>query len=321
MNCDWVQENVTLYVYDELADDARYELEQHLQRCAACVKEVNGAREFKAQMSALPLPEPTPNLLAASRMRLQEALETAEQAHGWRSFVLDPMAWLRRYKFSPALAAAMLIVGFFGGVGTTYKMATDHAKAMVAVDDGRLKPPTTGGNPTPNEASIVGIRGITPVPNSNEVEIKYDTVTPQQTKGSLDNPAIQQLLLYAARNNQNTGVRLDSVDLLSQKKDDEHVRSLLMYALRNDTNPGVRLKALSGLAPYVKDDANVRNAVLDALLNDDNPGVRTQAIQMIRPVKTDGSVRAVLQHLASAEKNTSIRTQARAVLATTPQMD
>jgi hypothetical protein len=318
MNCEWVQGNVTLYVYDELADDARYELEQHLQRCPACIKEVNAAREFKAAMSAAPMLEPTPNLLAASRMRLQEALETTEQARGWRSFVLDPMAWLRRYKFSPALAAAMLIIGFFGGVGTTYKLAKSNTNVAVQGPQPQLP---TGTSPQPSEASIVGIRGIQQIPNSNQVEIKYDTVVPQQTKGSLDNPAIQQLLLYAARNNQNTGMRLDSVDLLSQKKDDEHVRALLMYALRNDANPGVRLKALDGLAPYVKEDGNVRNAVLDALLNDENPGVRTQAIQLIRPVRTDGSVRAVLQHLASADKDTSIRTQARAVLASTPQMD
>lgn len=321
MNCEWVHENVTLYVYDELADDARYELEQHLQRCAACVKEVNAAREFKADMSAVPLLEPTPNLLAASRMRLQEALETTQQARGWHSFVLDPMAWLRRYKFSPALAAAVLIVGFFGGVGTTYKLM-DHSKNIVA-SEGPIKVPSggNGGNQNPTEASIVGIRGIQQVPNSNKVEIKYDTVVPQQKQGSLDDPAIQQLLLYAARNNQNSGLRLDSVDLLSQNKDNENVRGLLMYALRNDTNPGVRLKALEGLAPYVKDDTNVRNAVLDALLNDENPGVRTQAIQLIRPVRTDGSVHAVLQHLANAEKNPSIRTQARTVLASTPQMD
>jgi hypothetical protein len=323
MNCDWVHQNVTLYVYDELGDDQRYELEQHLQRCVACVKEVNAAREFKADMSAVPMLEPTPNLLAASRMRLQEALETTEQARGWHSFVLDPMAWLRRYKFSPALAAAVLIVGFFAGVGTTYKLAADHAK-QVAMQDGTVpKPPvgTGSGGPQPAEASVVGIRGIQQIPNSNQVEINYEAVVPRQTKGSLEDPAIQQLLLYAARNNQNSGLRLDSVDLLSQRKDDEHVRGLLIYALRNDTNPGVRLRALEGLAPYVKDDQSVRNAVLDALLNDDNPGVRTQAIQLIRPVRTDGSVHAVLQHLANAEKNTSIRTQARTILASTPQMD
>ena len=29
MKCEWVKENILLYVYNELADDARYELEQH----------------------------------------------------------------------------------------------------------------------------------------------------------------------------------------------------------------------------------------------------------------------------------------------------
>ena len=37
MKCDWVQDNITLYVYNELADDARYELEQHVARCATCM--------------------------------------------------------------------------------------------------------------------------------------------------------------------------------------------------------------------------------------------------------------------------------------------
>ena len=34
--------------------------------------------------------EPTPNLLAASRMRLQEALETAEQGGFWHRLAFDP---------------------------------------------------------------------------------------------------------------------------------------------------------------------------------------------------------------------------------------
>ena len=33
MNCDLVKQNIVFYVYDELADDARYEMEQHLGRC------------------------------------------------------------------------------------------------------------------------------------------------------------------------------------------------------------------------------------------------------------------------------------------------
>ena len=114
---------------------------------------------------------------------------------------------------------------------------------------------------------------------------------------------------------------MDSVDLLTQKHEDERVRELLMYALRNDSNPGVRLKALEGLGEYVKDDVRVRDAVLTALMSDENPGVRTLAIQMVRPVRADSTVRQVLQHLSANDDNSSIRMQARSALASAPQLD
>jgi anti-sigma factor RsiW len=40
MKCEWVQQNVLLYVYDELPDDARHELEQHVVRCKDCAAEL-----------------------------------------------------------------------------------------------------------------------------------------------------------------------------------------------------------------------------------------------------------------------------------------
>ena len=48
MKCEWVQDNILLYVYNELADDARYELEQHLGRCPECATELKSARAFHA---------------------------------------------------------------------------------------------------------------------------------------------------------------------------------------------------------------------------------------------------------------------------------
>ena len=41
MKCEWVQQNVLLYVYDELPDDARHELEQHVVRCKDCAAELD----------------------------------------------------------------------------------------------------------------------------------------------------------------------------------------------------------------------------------------------------------------------------------------
>jgi hypothetical protein len=312
MKCEWVKDNIVLYVYNELADDARYELEQHLGRCPECATELKATRRFHATLSVAQVDEPTPNLLTASRMRLQEALETTSQGGLWNRLAFDPGAWLRQVRFSPALAAAIFIVGFGGGIGATYKVIS---KPNIPILE-----PVAVVQPV-GEANITGISSITQEPGSNEVTIKYNTVSTQEQKGALSDQRIQQLLLFAARNNYNSGVRMDSVDLLTQKPDDTRVREALMYALHYDNNPGVRLKAIEGLGSFVKDDMRVRDAVLGALVSDTNPGVRTQALHLLEPVKADSSVRAVLQRLAENDQNQYIRSQARTVMAQLPEID
>src|SRR5579862_9059472 len=148
MKCEWVKENVLLYVYNELADDARYELEQHLARCADCTAELKTTRKFHTMLSELPVEEPSPNLLAASRMRLQEGLETAEQGKFWHRLIFDPGAWLRQVRFAPALAAAIFIVGFAGGIGTTYKFVSGSGGTASI----------TSPASAPVESSITGIQ-------------------------------------------------------------------------------------------------------------------------------------------------------------------
>lgn len=308
MKCEWVRENILLHIYGELADDARFELEQHLSRCAECAAELKAARKFHGQLSEFPVEEPSPNLLVSSRMRLQEALETTSQGGWWRRLVFEPAHWFHQIRLSPALTVAILMVGFAGGVGTTYQLL-------------RGKVPVEGPVAVPTESSIAGIRSVSQEPGSNRISIKYDTVSTQQAEGSLNDQRIQQLLLFAARNNYNSGVRMDSVDLLTQKPDDTHVREALIYALRYDSNPGVRLKALDGLGPYVKNDVRVRDAVLEALMNDSNPGARAQALHLLDSVKADSSVRAVLQRLSENDQNQYIRSQARTMLAQLPEID
>jgi len=311
MKCEWVQENILLYVYNELADDARYELEQHIARCADCAAELKASRKFNAVISQFPVEEPPANLLAASRMRLQEELETAEQGGFWQRLMFDPAAWLRQVRFSPTLAAVIFIIGFAGGIGSAYKIM--HGGGGLDLGP--------GPKPQPTEASISGISSVTQEPGSNQISIKYQTVSTQEAQGSLNDQRIQQLLLFAARNNYNSGVRMDSVDLLTQKPDDTHVREVLMYGLRYDPNPGVRLKALGALGPYVKNDVRVRDAVLESLMNDSNAGLRIQALHLLEPVSADSSVRVVLQKLAQNDQSQYIRSQARRVLTQLPEID
>src|SRR5271163_4622098 len=106
-----------------------------------------------------------------------------------------------------------------------------------------------GATEPAQEASIGGIGGITSIekdPSTNEVKVQYARVTPGTVQGSVSDPKVQDLLLYAAKSNENSGVRLNSVDALMDKTDDPRVRETLTYALRYDSNPGVRLHSLDG---------------------------------------------------------------------------
>jgi hypothetical protein len=246
-------------------------------------------------------------------MQLQESLERTEQSRNFfSSFVFDATGWFHQIKLAPALTAALLIAGFAGGVGTTYRMM-DHPVVS-----------QTSPTPTPSpavEASVAGIDSITPEANSNQVSIKYNTLQPQTLNASMDDPRVRQLLLFAARNNRDSGVVLTSIDMLTRTPEDNAVREVLVSSLRYDTNPGVRLKSLEALKGYVKNDVQVRDAVVEALLHDNNAGVRQEAISMLDSVKADSSVRAALKVLAERDPNKFVRDESKRYLSSMPHLD
>jgi hypothetical protein len=311
MNCEWVKDNVVLYVYDELSDDAKYEFEHHVKTCLGCRKELDSAVAFKNDMAALPVQEVSPNLLASSRMKLQEELEHAEQARGgWGMLVFDVAGWMHQLKLAPALTMALLMIGFCGGAITTWRIG-NGAQAPGQDPLNRKQSVST--------ASLADIESVTIQPNSNQVQVKYDVLQPQTYVGSADDPRMQSLLL-AAQTSNNIDVRLTATGILKGRSQDDDVREGLISTLRYDKNEGVRMAALDALKSYVRNDVHVRDAVVEALLHDSNPGVRQEAISLLDPVKADSSVHEALRELLR-DANPYIRSQAEKYLASTRNLD
>lgn len=314
MNCDWTKENVVLYIYGELADDAKFEFEQHVRHCLGCRRELDTAIEFKGIMATLPVKDISPSFLAVNRLELQERLEHAAQSRNiFSSLVFDLTGWMHQVKLAPALTAALLMIGFAGGVGTTYKMM-DRNQAV------KSDVPLITSAPV-ETANVANIDSIIPDPNSNQVSIKYNTLMPQTLNGSMDDPRVRQLLLLGAQNTRNPAIVLDSINALSRSSEDNEVREALVYSLRYDRNPGVRLECLDGLKGFVRDDVHVRDAVIEALVHDNNAGVRQKAIGLLDEVKADSSVRAALTVLAERDPNKFIREESKRYLASTPNLD
>ncbi len=306
MNCEGARDSIILAVYGELPDRDAIGLEQHLTTCEECLQEFETLRKMDELTALYPLADPDPNLLAQSRMRLDEALD-AMPAQGLLSRLqASAMAWLGHIQGAPALATLLIGTGFLAG-NFTYRYQVAHAPAK--------QPPIILTNQI--GGGISTISGITQLPG-DLVQVSYDRVVPEMAQGSLDDPQIRQLLIMGTRAAATNGVRVDSVSLLAgecrvghacrNESDGSGTRSSLLTSLKTDKNPGVRLKALEGLEPYVAQDDKVRDAVLLALLTDRSAQVRTEAIALLAPVSSDTSVRQVMRTVSTTDDNPYIRT-------------
>ena len=147
---------------------------------------------------------------------------------------------------------------------------------------------------------------------AGKVQIVLEETRQRVLSGRVEDQSIQNLLLAAARDPQDAGLRVESVDLLKSGPDSAEVRNALLYALQHDSNPGVRLKALDGLKNSAA-DAQVRQVLTQVLLHDDNPGVRTQAIDLLIQHKEDRMV-GLLQELMRKEDNGYVRLRCKKAL-------
>jgi hypothetical protein len=309
MKCQNARDCIVLLNYGELPDELAGVLEQHLVGCEDCREELEAFRGFEERLTAVPVLEPSPNLLAQSRMRLDEALDTIPP-HGFLTQLkANFYRWMGHVQSAPALATLLVGVGFLAG-NFTYRYQVAHA------------PKPTGTNTVilsqPNVGVVASVTGIVQTPNSELVQVKYNKLVPESMEGSLDSPEIRNLLLVGTRSAATDGVRMNSVSLLTSEckaghacqptPDGEKILSTLMVSLRYDEDAGVRMKALEGLQRYVAQDQHVRDAVLEAVMHDSDPDVRRTAIGVLEPVQSDSSVRQVLRTVASQDTNPYIRT-------------
>ncbi len=309
MNCDEARKNLALFLYGELSFDEEELVEVHIDECAACREEL--ARE-KAMFAALDEVEmlPRPEALAESRAELRQRLALSNaplsDVSMNRSHARGAGFWDRiregftiHFHFAPGIAqvagaAVMLVLGFLTARVAPTSLLGNWRQAGV------LEPATSR------------VRYVEPV-SPGRVQIVLDETRQRVLSGSVDDAAIQRLLLTAAKDPSDAGLRVESVDLLKNNSQSAEIRQALIYSLEHDPNAGVRLKALDGLKQFAA-DPDTRKALTQVLLKDDNPGVRTQVIDLLVQQRHNDAMVGVLQELLEKEDNSYIRMRCQKVL-------
>lgn len=297
MTCETARQQLVLFIYGELSFDEEELIEQHLESCEECRLERVQLESLASVLEPGEAEVPA-GLLARCRRDLVVKIEAertlprrgAVIARIWRNWVVTPPLWLR-----PIGAVAMLAIGFF-------------AARLVPSDSPSL---SHMGQSAETAPMVSRVRYVDP-DDSGNVRVMFDETHQREVSGNVSDARIRRLLLAAASDPGDPGLRVESIDILKRECSDDEVRGALLNALRGDPNAGVRLKAMEGLKAYAR-DPETRKVLAQVLLTDENPGVRTQAIDLLVQNK-EPEVAGVLQELLRRENNSYVRSRSQKAL-------
>ncbi|MGO9231713.1 MAG: HEAT repeat domain-containing protein [Bryobacteraceae bacterium] len=290
MTCDAVRKLIPLYYYGELSPEEEDQAEAHIHDCTECTRQMEAARTLAAALDRRRMEAPAA-LLDDCRVDLAAAvrgLGAQSSRRPWRLWleaVEATLAGFSRWR-QPLSAVALIAIGFF-------------TARLIPAGSGVSTPSLA-----PSEAVFVNVRSAQP-DSAGRVHIAYDETRRREISGAIGNRDIQKLLLAAAHEEDDPGVRVESVGLLKDQAGSGEVRDALLNALLHDSNPGVRLKALEGLKPLAAEPP-VRGALSQALQFDDNDAVRMQAVDLLT-MRRDNAMVGVLQNLVQKEDNGYVR--------------
>jgi anti-sigma factor RsiW len=297
MTCAEVVRQIPFYGYGEISSEVEEQIESHLELCPECRNELARHRAF---LDALDERDDVmdPTLLTTCRAGLRRQLEaeSVPAAHQpWFDTVRRVFSFHIPVRI-PVGAAALVALGWFvlGWFGARYAPARfGGVRAGLA------------------EPMFSNVKSVEPDASGN-VRISVDEVQRHVVSGSLEDPRIQELLLNAVREEENPGVRVESIGILKNNAESEQVRRALIDVASHDPDAGVRLKALEGLKEFTTDPA-VRETVANVLLGDNDPAVRVQAIDLLTAHHDDSMV-GILQDVVQKEDDSYVRARCRKLL-------
>jgi len=299
-DCESIQRQLALLLYGELSFDQEERVESHLDRCGECREALERERAMHEAADRIEI-TPSPSLLRDCRedlfLRLAEEPAPASSSGWWDKFVdaiaLRPSAgWFR-----PAGAVTLVALGF-------------AIARFVPMGDLLPRLGTAGFA----DAGPGHVRYVERAPDGR-VQIVLDETRQRIVYGNLEEQPIRALLLSAAKDPSDPGLRAETVDILNSQAAD--FRDALIYAVEHDQNAGVRMKAMDGLKQFAR-DPEVRTALKYVLLGDSNSGLRTQAIDLLVNANTpalDREMVGTLQELMErGEQLSYVRERCRRVL-------
>jgi hypothetical protein len=308
MTCAEVQAALSLYLYGELDFANEETVESHIDDCPFCQLALSREKQWHAAVNKQQQ-DVAPEWVAACRDGLHQQIlsepTTADHfrhraAAFWHG-LFDFRVTDRSYRL--AAVSFLVLMGFAAGRWVD-AVRTGHSSPSSFFAAGLVHPVVTR------------VQSIQPR-DDGQVTIYLQQIQVREISGSRDNDAVRELLLNAARESADPGVRMDSVEMLAGQTGGE-IQNAIMNTIRTDPNAAVRVKAIESLRQFPSDSLT-RGALEFALAHDSDPGVRAVALDALVPAQGDFQVtpqllQTISNVMQSAQSDDYVRSRCAQIL-------
>ena len=303
------------YFFGEIDSQEKIVLEEHLKVCELCRYQFNSVKMLKESLLKESLPEPDENILKEARNELRMNLRSVRLKKSFWEVIREKIT--SSFFITPQLAAAafsFLIIGLVSGY------LIFHSSNMVQFENQRPQDFNRQAMLS-GDTKISNIRFINKNAEAGTVEFSFDAVKPVHIKGKIDDPQVQNILMYSMLNEDNPGTRLNTINFInssSESPQDNDIKNAILSVVKYDNNQGVRQEAMKLLGKFKFDD-EIKKALLFVLQNDSSSGMRIEAMNRLVEANKTGNLfdeedLQIFRQKMQQDNNNYIRYQAKNVL-------
>ena len=213
------EEQMLLYCSDELSDQSKTELEDHLKTCSSCQSRLSEMQQMVEHFYVLQSRKASNAVIGQAHHRVMEEIahsQMRETQFPWKK----ASAWLAM--------AASLIISFYVGRMTMHTPNSNGYESLITA------------------YQMMEYGAIKVDAETGELSITLPKVENQTLIGSMQDARMQRFAQAVLRYDVRADVRMDVLKMMNSDMlmTNEDLSQTVMFVLEHDTNPGIRLRAM-----------------------------------------------------------------------------
>jgi hypothetical protein len=322
-----LDEMLLLYFLDELSEGERKIFQSHLEDCEKCRGKLHELEVMNEKLSSAPEVVPSDALLQRANQEVLNKIPVkTKKLSGFKERLRDlldsvVMAFAHP-QYQLITACLIFVLGLF--VGKAWLSSDLLSDPELLLNFARRQDLTELDRDNLQKAfatyllysgdieiaDLIQKNGANNESGIVEVDFKVESSLP--LTGGLDDPAIQDMLMYSALHDKGIERRRRAVKLLSMAEPNNKIESTLTAVMLRDKDEEIRQKAAEILV-VLEGSEQLTEAFKSVVLNDPSEELRRTALEYLNNINQEGII-PVIALVASRDSSEVVRNRAVEIL-------